>query len=54
MKKQNLTSLKLNKKSISTFQIHSISGGKITWANAECASLVLGCRSVLIHCPGRN
>ena len=54
MKKQTLKSLTLNKKSISTFQIQSISGGIKTWANAECRSQVSACRSVIVHCTGRN
>ncbi len=38
MKKQNIKSLKLNKKSISNFSSTTIIGGRITWVNAECAT----------------
>ncbi|WP_046759105.1 hypothetical protein [Kordia jejudonensis] len=36
MKKQNLTSLTLNKKSISNLQIGEVKGGLKTWVNTEC------------------
>lgn len=45
MKKRNLKSLKLSKKLISNFNITSLKGGKITWANAECQT------QVLVTCP---
>ena len=38
MKKQNLKSLTLNKKSISNLHIGEIKGGIKTWLNAECAT----------------
>ena len=40
MKKQHLKSLKLNKKSISNFNSSTLKGGRKTWINAECASVV--------------
>jgi hypothetical protein len=39
MKKQNLNSLKLNKKSISNFNTNTVVGGRKTWLNAECATM---------------
>ncbi|WP_430408987.1 hypothetical protein [Kordia sp.] len=36
MKKQNFKSLKLNKKSISNLHVGTLTGGRITWVNAEC------------------
>lgn len=38
MKKQNIKSLKLNKKFISNFSSTTIIGGRITWVNVECAT----------------
>ncbi len=41
MKKQNLKSLKLNKKSISSLEVTTISGGKFTWiVNTECCASI--------------
>ncbi|WP_420573974.1 hypothetical protein [Kordia sp.] len=49
MKKQNLKSLKLNKASISNFDTDSISGGNITWVNAECRTIA--CTDKNYACP---
>jgi hypothetical protein len=46
MKKQHLKSLKLNKKSISNFNMISVKGGIKTWRNAECRTEVTCPRSL--------
>jgi len=39
MKKQNLKSLSLKRNTVSHFNATEIKGGRITWLNAECATM---------------